>query len=169
MIDEYTRYPEVEFTKSTSAQAVIPHIDWVFSTHGFPDSVKTDGGPPFNGSGSHEYQMYMKWAGVKTIVVSPEGPEANGLAENFMKPLSKVWDTAHIEGKECQTRYTISCDTTGQHRTQPLAKPRLSSCSTTTTQCAFQSYRSQYMTPNTPTKCTSQSEAKGLQGFQNEC
>ena len=47
MIDEYTRYPEVEFTKSTSAQAIIPH--------GFPDSVKTDGGPPFNGSGSHEY------------------------------------------------------------------------------------------------------------------
>ena len=27
MIDEYTRYPEVEFLKSTSAQAVIPHID----------------------------------------------------------------------------------------------------------------------------------------------
>ena len=44
-------------------------------------------------------------------------------------------------------RYTNSCNTTGQHRTQPLAKPRLSSCSTATTQCAFQSYRSRYMTP----------------------
>ena len=99
MIDEYTRYPEVEFTKSTSVQAV---IDRVFSTHGFPDSVKTDGGPPFNGSGSHEYQVYMKWAGVKTIVVSPEDPEANGLAENFKKPLSKVWHTAHIEGKNAK-------------------------------------------------------------------
>ena len=48
MIDEYTRYPEVEFVHSTSAEAVIPHIDKVFSTHGFPEQVKTDGGPPFN-------------------------------------------------------------------------------------------------------------------------
>ncbi|KAL9972883.1 hypothetical protein ACROYT_G019268 [Oculina patagonica] len=54
----------------------------------FPDTVKTEGGPPFIGTSSHKNQMYMKWAGVKTIVVSPEDPEANGLAENFMKPLS---------------------------------------------------------------------------------
>jgi len=58
----------------------------VFATHVFPDTVKTDGGPPFNTTGSPKYQMYMKWAGVKTIVVSPEDPEANGLAENFVKP-----------------------------------------------------------------------------------
>ena len=43
--------------------------------------------------------MYMKWAGVKTVVVSPEDPEANRLAENLMKPLSKVWHTAYINGK----------------------------------------------------------------------
>ncbi len=65
-------------------------------------TVKTDGGQPFNGPGSHEYQMYMKWAGVKTIVVRLENPEANGLAENFMKPLSKVWHAAHIEGKNAK-------------------------------------------------------------------
>jgi hypothetical protein len=99
MIDEYSRYPEVEFVSGTSARVVVPHIDRVFSTHGFPDKVKTDGGPPFNGSDSHEYQMYMRWAGVKTMVVSPEDPEANGLAENFMKVLSKVWHIARIEGK----------------------------------------------------------------------
>ena len=60
MMDEYTRYSEVEFPKSTSSQAVIQHIDRDFSRHGFPDSVKTDGGPPFSGSANHEYQMYMK-------------------------------------------------------------------------------------------------------------
>jgi hypothetical protein len=99
MIDEYSRYPEVEFVSGTSARVVVPHIDRVFSTHGFPAKVKTDGGPPFNGSESHEYQMYMKWAGVKTMVVSPDDPEANGLAENFMKVLSKTWHIARIEGK----------------------------------------------------------------------
>ena len=27
IIDEYSRYPEVEFVQSTSAEAVIPHLD----------------------------------------------------------------------------------------------------------------------------------------------
>ena len=92
IIDEYSRYPEVEFVRSTSAQAVIPHLDRVFSTHRFPEMAKTDGGPPFNG---HEYHQYMQWAGIHTVVVSPEDPEANGLAKNFMK----VWHIANIEKK----------------------------------------------------------------------
>ena len=127
MIDKYTTYPEVEFTNSTRARTVImiQHINRVFASHRFPDTVKTDGGPPFKGTGSPKYQMYMKWAGVKTIAVSPENPEANGLAENFMKPLSKV-----------------------RHHTPPPAKPQPNYCSTANSQCACQSYKSQYMTPN---------------------
>ncbi len=96
IIDEFSRYAEVEFVSSTSSKATIPHIDRVFSTHGFPEEVKTDGGPPFNG---HEYKQYMKWAGVKAKIVSAEDPEANGLAENFMKSIKKVWHASRIEGK----------------------------------------------------------------------
>ena len=99
IIDEYSKYPEVEFVSSTSAEAVIPHIDKVFSTHGFPDKVKTDGGPPFNGTGSHGYYQYMKWAGVESRRVSPDDPEANGLAENFMKNIKKIWHSAIVEKK----------------------------------------------------------------------
>ena len=99
IIDEYSRYPEVEIVNSTSATAVIPHVDCVFATHGFPERVKTDGGPPFNGTDSHDFKMYMKWAGVKHTVVSPEDPEANGLAENFMKMVKKVWHTTRTEKK----------------------------------------------------------------------
>ena len=99
LVDEYTRYPEIEFVHSTSADAVVPHLDRIFSTHGFPEQLKTDGGPPFNGTDSHGFQMYMRWAGIKHITVSPEDPEANGLAENFMKMVKKVWHTAQIEKK----------------------------------------------------------------------
>ena len=81
------------------SQAVIPHLDRIFSTHGFPEMAKTDGGPPFNG---HDYHQYMQWAGIHSVVVSPENPEANGLAENFMKTMNKVWHIAHIEGKNHQ-------------------------------------------------------------------
>ena len=41
----------------------------------------------------------MQWAGIRTIAVSPEDPEANGLAEDFMKAMNKIWHIAHIEGK----------------------------------------------------------------------
>ena len=41
LIEEYSRYPEVEFVHTTCAQAVIPHLDRVFSTYGFPEMVTT--------------------------------------------------------------------------------------------------------------------------------
>ena len=96
VVDEYSRYPVVELTRSTSGEAVIPVLDKVFSTHGIPETVKTDGGPPFNG---HDFQMYLRWAGCQHRKVSPEDPEANGLAENFMKIIKKSWHTSLIEGK----------------------------------------------------------------------
>ena len=96
VIDEYSRYPEVEICSGTSSKAVIPHLDKIFATHGVPEVIKTDGGPPFNG---YQFKQYVKWLGVTHRVVSPEDPEANGLAEAFMKVLKKTWGTAHAEGK----------------------------------------------------------------------
>ena len=102
MVDEYSRYPEVEIVKSTASKNVLPSIDRIFSTHGFPETFKTDGGPPFNGDDSHSFQTYLKWAGVKHKKVSAEDPEAKGLAENFMKNLKKVWHIALQEKKNPQ-------------------------------------------------------------------
>ena len=90
----------MEFVRSTSSQAVIPHVDRVFLTNGFLEMAKTDGGAPFNG---HDYHYYKQWADIQSIIlVSPEDPEANRQAENFMKDMSKVWHIAHIEGKKQQ-------------------------------------------------------------------
>ncbi|KAL0183494.1 hypothetical protein M9458_019190, partial [Cirrhinus mrigala] len=48
VVDDYSRYPEVEIVKSTAASAVIPKLDKIFSTFGIPAIVKTDNGPLFN-------------------------------------------------------------------------------------------------------------------------
>ena len=96
VIDEYSRYPEVEICSGTSSKTVIPHLDKIFATHGIPEVIKTDGGPPFNG---YEFKQYVNWLGVSHRIVSPEDPEANGLAESFMKMLKKTWCTAHTERK----------------------------------------------------------------------
>ena len=46
-IDEYSRFPEVEITRSTSAYSTIPKLDKI---HGIPEVVKSDNGPPFQSS-----------------------------------------------------------------------------------------------------------------------
>ena len=48
MIDEYSRFPEVDILSSVSAQSVISKIDKILSTHEIPDIIKSDNGASFN-------------------------------------------------------------------------------------------------------------------------
>lgn len=99
VIDELSRYPEVEVVKSTGAEENIEAFDNIFARHGFCKQLKTDNGPPFNGKDSHLLQRYFKWAGIHHQPTrSAEDPEANGLAEGFMKICRKAWHTAIVEG-----------------------------------------------------------------------
>ena len=36
VIDDYSRFPQVELLKSTSARSVIPVLDKIFAVHGMP-------------------------------------------------------------------------------------------------------------------------------------
>ena len=100
VIDELTRFPEVAVVSSTSADANIEAFDDIFCRHGYPDDLKTDGGPPFNGGDSHLLKEYFKWAGIHHHpTISADDPEANGLAESVMKHLKKIWHTALVEKK----------------------------------------------------------------------
>ena len=49
MVDEFSRYPVVELVRSTATETVIPIIDKVFSLFRYPEVVKSDNGPPFQG------------------------------------------------------------------------------------------------------------------------
>ena len=92
VIDEYSRYPEVEFVSSTSIRAVAPKLDKIFSTHGIPEVVKSDNGHPFRGK---EFTEYAEMKGFHHRKISPLWPEANAQAENFMKTLQKAARTPH--------------------------------------------------------------------------
>jgi hypothetical protein len=95
-IDAYSRYPEVEIVHSTSAAALIPKLDRIFSTHGIPYKVVSDNGPPFNGQ---EIRRYMEIHGIEFVTVTPLWPQGNSEAESFMKPLLKSILTARTEGR----------------------------------------------------------------------
>ena len=101
VIEKLSRFPEVVEVNGTSAQANIAAFDTIFSRHGFCKTLTTDGGPPFNGLDSHELQEYFRWAGIKhTTTMSAEDPEANGLAEAFMKIIKKIWHTCTMTKRD---------------------------------------------------------------------
>ncbi|CAB3992629.1 Retrovirus-related Pol poly from transposon [Paramuricea clavata] len=62
VIDEYSRFVEVEIVSSTSAAAAIPKLDKIFATHGIPDLLKTDNGPPFT---NHAFKVFATELGFK--------------------------------------------------------------------------------------------------------
>ena len=96
VIDEHLRYPEVKLVRSTAAAAVIPKFDRIFSTHGIPEEVKSDNGPPFNG---HEFARYVQEKGFHHRKATPLWDPANSEAERLMRTLEKAIRTCITEGK----------------------------------------------------------------------
>ena len=95
-----SKWPEVAVfssTESTNANGIIKAMKRIFTTHGVPETVRTDNGPPFN---SKEFKAFSAEVGFETQKVTPLWPQANGQAEAFMKCLGKVVRTAHIENKD---------------------------------------------------------------------
>ena len=66
--DCYSRFPEVEFVESTSAVAVISKFYRISSTHGIPEKLISDNGPPLQ---SNEWARYMKSWGIKHVPDTP--------------------------------------------------------------------------------------------------
>jgi hypothetical protein len=98
-IDRYSRYPEVEVVRSTKMSTVIPKIDQMFARHDMPTIIKSDNGPPFNGT---EYKPYLEVLGIKAKFSTPIWPQGNAEAERFMQPHGKALKIAHIENRPWQ-------------------------------------------------------------------
>jgi transposase InsO family protein len=96
VVDEYSRFPEVEVITSTSAKATIPKLDAMFARQGIPDIVKSDNGPPFNGQ---EFSTFAKELGFQHRRITPVWSQANGEAERFMRTLNKNIRASNIEGR----------------------------------------------------------------------
>ena len=95
VVDEYSRFPEVEIVSSTAARAVIPKLDAIFARQGIPKIVKSDNGPPFNG---HDFAEYAEHLGFTHRKCTPLWPRANGEAERFIRTLVKTVRAASASG-----------------------------------------------------------------------
>ena len=96
--DLRSKWPEVVILsrrQGSDATSVTSALRKVFATHGVPDVVRSDNGPPFN---SRAYQEFARQVGFVIQRVTPLWPQANGQCENFMKSIGKVVRTATVEG-----------------------------------------------------------------------
>ena len=94
--DDYSRFPVVEVTTSTSANVVVPRLNKVFSEYGIPEVVRSDNGPPFN---SERFRQFADDLGFHHRKVTPLWPRANGEVERFMRTIKKTINTARVENK----------------------------------------------------------------------
>ena len=59
VIDNYSRFPNIEIVHSTAAKAVIPKLDRAFVAYGVPEVVKTDNGRSSMGMSLHNLQTIL--------------------------------------------------------------------------------------------------------------
>ena len=99
VIDRYSRYPEVEIVTSTNANTVIRKLNKIFASHGIPEVLITDNGPPFT---SNDFKGYMKQIGASHRLSTPYWPQGNAEAERFMRTLGKILTIANLTHEDLQ-------------------------------------------------------------------
>ena len=97
IVDYFSRYYEVEIMRSTTSEKVIECLEKIFTTHGLPQSLRSDNGPQFR---SEVFERYLVDNGIEHRKTTPLWPQANGEVERQNKSLLKRMKIAQAEGKE---------------------------------------------------------------------
>lgn len=84
-LDAYSRYPEIEIVKSTSAETLA--FEKIFLIHVIPEEMKTGNGTPFQ---SEAFSKFSEDKGFIHRKITPVWPEAKGHVKNFVKNIGKV-------------------------------------------------------------------------------
>ncbi|XP_078509666.1 endogenous retrovirus group V member 2 Env polyprotein-like [Lissotriton helveticus] len=59
----------------------------IFAMFGYPNEIRRDNGPPFQG---HEFHEFLHHHGIRHRRITPQGPQANGEIEFFMRTNNKT-------------------------------------------------------------------------------
>ncbi|GFR07257.1 integrase catalytic domain-containing protein [Trichonephila clavata] len=108
MVDYLSKYVELKPLNSTTAQTVITVMKSIYATHGIPEDLVSDGGPPFN---SNLMNFFREW-GIKHHVTPPHFLRANGQMERAVQTVKNSLTKAAEEGKDL---YVVFLD----YRIQP--------------------------------------------------
>ncbi|KAL9987013.1 hypothetical protein ACROYT_G001247 [Oculina patagonica] len=96
VVDYYSRFFEMEFTKSTTSETIVSILSKIFVTHGLPLSLRTDNGPQFV---SDYFEKYLEENGIEHRKTTPLWPQANGEIERQNRSILKRLRIAQAEGR----------------------------------------------------------------------
>ena len=87
VIDSYSKWPEVFFTKTPTAEFTMHALRKVFSREGVPLVLVTDNGSHFSATA---VTQWLHSIGCKHLFTAPRHPCSNGQAENFIRTLKSA-------------------------------------------------------------------------------
>jgi len=97
VVDYYSRYYEVDIMMSTTTEKVIDSLEWMFSRHGYPNTITSDNGPQFISSA---FRDYCRSIDVKHQKVTARWAQANGEVERQNRSILKRIQIAQAEKKD---------------------------------------------------------------------
>ena len=86
LVDRYSGYARTEKLRRTDTRSVCKSLTKRFTEFGWPNFIRTDGGPEFRG----ECSEYCTANGIKHELSSAYNPESNGLAEAAVKNMKSL-------------------------------------------------------------------------------
>ena len=96
VVDYYSRFFEMEFTKSTTCKKIVSMLFKIFVTHGLPLSLRTDNGPQFT---SEHFTKYLEESGIEQRRTSPLWLQANCEIERQNRSVLKRLRIAQAEDR----------------------------------------------------------------------
>ena len=96
VVDYYSRFFEMEFTKSTTFEKIVSMLSKIFLIHGLPLSLRTDNGSQFV---SDYFKKYLEENGIEHRRTTPLWPQANGEVERQNRSILKCLRIAQAEGR----------------------------------------------------------------------
>ena len=87
----------IAFLARTDAGTVIKCLQSMFYTHGLPETLRSDNGPPF---ASREFEGFLEYLAIDHKKGIPYWPQSDGEVERFNKTLMKIIRIAQLQGKD---------------------------------------------------------------------
>ena len=97
VVDYYSKWPEVAFLTKTDAGTVIKCLQSMFYTHGLPETLRSDNGPPF---AAQELEGFLEYLAIDHKKGIPYWPQSDGEVERFNKTLMNIITIAQLQGKD---------------------------------------------------------------------
>ena len=97
VVDYYSKWPEIAFLTKTDAGNVIKCMKSMFPTHGLPETLRSDNGPPF---ALWEFQGFLEYLLIDHKKGITYWPQSDGEVERLKKTLPKAIRIAQLQCKD---------------------------------------------------------------------